>query len=353
MTPKNPTARLLSCLAAVVLSAGCAAHSSSHGHDEPRPSAQRNFEDGEQQRAAAETSPGESDAFRDAAERFLEYLAAQRRNRPDVVQASAKDPIIPRYECMDYGCPDTVLCKKAHVYCAVTHCGKGSCNTCPKPMPDVFKNLVFKQWCEFECLRGSTRLGTVLGFVPSIGSIFIGPFGCPDEYSASNCSCTTKAGYMREVNGNCQNCATSFTPCLMAGNTWEMCAFTPAHLGWRDTDGDGALDPVDPVGNPNPLIDLGGFCSRVPFICRLVGLGATVGAVAGDDPGGWPGVTGAITPEPRGEAVPVELLRQVLTADEMERVETAVRAEEDRYLESLERKLQTAVDQIARERARR
>jgi hypothetical protein len=37
----------------------------------------------------------------------------------------------------------------------------------------------------------------------------------------------------------------------------------------------------------------------------------------------------------------------------MERVETAVRAEEDRYLESLERKLQTAVDQIARERARR
>ncbi|HET9757681.1 MAG TPA: hypothetical protein VFP66_14335 [Candidatus Limnocylindrales bacterium] len=174
-------------------------------------------------------------------------------------------------------------------------------------------------------------------------------FGCPDEYAASNCSCDTKAGHLREVNGNCQNCATSFTPCLMAGNTWAMCAFTPVHLGWRDTDGDGALDPVDPVGNPNPLVDLGRFCSRFPFLCRLFGLGATAGAVAGEPFG----VIGVIAREPRPEAVPVELLRQVLTADEMERVETAVRAEEDRYLESLERKLQTAVDQIARERARR
>ncbi len=174
-------------------------------------------------------------------------------------------------------------------------------------------------------------------------------FGCPDEYAASNCSCDTKAGYLREVNGNCERCATSFTPCLMAANTWAMCSFTPAHLGWRDSDGDGALDPVDPVGNPNTLIDLGAFCSRFPFICRLVGLGATASAEAG----GPFGMTGTIAREPRPEAVPVELLRQVLTPEEMGRVEAAVRAEEDRYLESLERKLRTAVDQIARERARR
>ena len=45
--------------------------------------------------------------------------------------------------------------------------------------------------------------------------------------------------------------------------------------------------------------------------------------------------------------MPVELLRQVLTADEMKRVEAAVRAEEDCYLEALERKLRTAADQIA------
>ncbi len=174
-------------------------------------------------------------------------------------------------------------------------------------------------------------------------------FGCPDEYAASNCSCDTKAGYLREANGNCERCATPFTPCLMAANTWEMCAFTPVHLGWRDTDGDGSLDPVDPVGNPNPLIDLGRLCARFPFLCSLIGRGAVVGAGEGDTVG----MAGAISREARPESVPVELLRQVLTADEMARVEAAVEAEEDRYLEALERKLRTAADQIARDRARR
>lgn len=173
-------------------------------------------------------------------------------------------------------------------------------------------------------------------------------FGCPDEYAASNCSCDTKAGYLRERNGNCEGCATQLVPCLMAANTWAMCSFTPAHLGWRDTDADGSLDPVDPVGNPNPLIDFGRFCSTYPFICRLFGLGATAGGGAG----GPVGVSGAMVPEPRPEAVPVELLRQVLTADEMARVEAAVRAEEERYLEALERKLRTAANQVARARAR-
>ncbi len=93
-----------------------------------------------------------------------------------------------------------------------------------------------------------------------------------------------------------------------------MCAFTPTHLGWRDTDGDGALDPVDPVGNPNPLIDLGGFCSRFPFICRLIGLGATAGAEAGAARAGGPASPGDLAPNHGREAVPVELLRQVLTA---------------------------------------
>jgi hypothetical protein len=48
----------------------------------------------------------------------------------------------------------------------------------------------------------------------------------------------------------------------------------------------------------------------------------------------------------------VELLRQVLTPVELARVEAAVRAEELRYLEALERKLRTAADAIARDRAR-
>ena len=118
-------------------------------------------------------------------------------------------------------------------------------------------------------------------------------FGCPDEYAASGCSTTTKAGFLQEVNGNCQNGAAAFTPCLMAGNTWEMCSYTPTHFGWRDTDGDGALDPVDPVGNPNPLIDLSKLCAFVPFICQLFGInpgGAPAGGpvgVAGGVAGRW------------------------------------------------------------------
>jgi hypothetical protein len=50
--------------------------------------------------------------------------------------------------------------------------------------------------------------------------------------------------------------------------------------------------------------------------------------------------------------VPVELLRKVLTPADWARVEQAVRDEELRYLEALERKLRTAADAIARERER-
>jgi len=127
-----------------------------------------------------------------------------------------------------------------------------------------------------------------------------------------------------------------------------MCASTPIHLGWRDTDGDGALDPVDPVGNPSPVIDLGKICSFVPFICQLVGLGATAPGTGATGLTGPTGPAGAPTPD----SVPVELLRQVLTDDEMARVERAIRNEELRYLEALERKLRAAVRDIARERKR-
>ena len=173
-------------------------------------------------------------------------------------------------------------------------------------------------------------------------------FGCPDEYASSGCDCTTKFGYLREPNRNCQNCATPFVDCLMAGNTFGMCASTPIHLGWRDTDGDGALDPVDPVGNPNPVIDLGKICSFVPFLCQLVGLGQVA------PPAGAAGIAGPTAPlgAPPPESVPVELLRQVLTDDEMARVDRAIRNEELRYLEALEKKLRAAVRDIARERKR-
>ena len=136
----------------------------------------------------------------------------------------------------------------------------------------------------------------------------------------------------------------------MAGNTLGMCASTPIHLGWRDTDGDGALDPVDPVGNPNPLIDLGKFCSFVPFLCQLIGLGATRagGPVASRASAGR-------RPVPAGTATRGRAGRAPAPGADRRRDgprRAAVRAEELQYLEALERKLRTAADAIARDRAR-
>ena len=169
-------------------------------------------------------------------------------------------------------------------------------------------------------------------------------FGAPDEYSASNCTCDAKFGYLREPNGNCERCAPAgFIECLMAGNTWAMCKHTPVHLGWRDTDGDGALDPVDPVGNPNPFVDVGRICQVVPFICQLFGLAQPAGAEGVVRVG----ATG-LPMQPRPEAVPLTLLRRVLDDEEMARVEAALKTEEYAYLEALERKLRAAADEIRR-----
>lgn len=167
-------------------------------------------------------------------------------------------------------------------------------------------------------------------------------FGCPDEYASSNCTCGARFGYLREPNANCQRCGTAFADCLMGANTWAMCPHTPVHLGWRDTDGDGALDPVDPVGNPGAFIDLGRLCALFPFVCQLLGL-ATPPATA--EPRGIAGMP--LAPY-RPESVPTRLLRRVLSDAEMARVEAAVAAEEAEYLAALERKLRAAADEIKR-----
>jgi len=159
----------LLCFVVGALASGCASSASSHREDDPR----------DREEAAQQPQPDERD-YRDAAEKFLKILEEQRQADTGVVRASGKDGIYPVYECMDYGCPDRVFCEEANVYCHVTHCGKGSCQFCPEPLPDTLKNLAFKQWCKFDCLRGSVRAGTVLGFVPALGNVFIGPFGCPD-----------------------------------------------------------------------------------------------------------------------------------------------------------------------------
>jgi hypothetical protein len=58
-------------------------------------------------------------------------------------------------------------------------------------------------------------------------------FNCPDEYASSGCGCGGSWGRFGVANGNCENCAAGGgVPCLMKGNTFALCEYTPSHLGW-------------------------------------------------------------------------------------------------------------------------
>jgi hypothetical protein len=58
-------------------------------------------------------------------------------------------------------------------------------------------------------------------------------FGAPDEYANSNCNCGGQFGFCSKPNGNCALCATNGgVPCIMKHNTWELCGYTPFHLGF-------------------------------------------------------------------------------------------------------------------------
>ncbi len=58
-------------------------------------------------------------------------------------------------------------------------------------------------------------------------------FGAPDEYEESGCNCRGTWGTSRTPNSNCERCAEGgAVPCIMIGNTWDLCDATPGHLGW-------------------------------------------------------------------------------------------------------------------------
>jgi len=59
-------------------------------------------------------------------------------------------------------------------------------------------------------------------------------FGCPDEYSSSNCSCGKLYGkFFSQPNDNCANCSPDAgISCIMRNNAGSMCPNTPWHLGW-------------------------------------------------------------------------------------------------------------------------
>ena len=59
-------------------------------------------------------------------------------------------------------------------------------------------------------------------------------FGCGDEYASSGCTCTSLHGRYQVANGNCENCASPFIPCLMAHNTAALCDYSRGQLGWNE-----------------------------------------------------------------------------------------------------------------------
>ncbi len=72
-----------------------------------------------------------------------------------------------------------------------------------------------------------------------------------DQYYSAHQLCTRRAGYLGVENQNSQygGCA-SDVPSIMRGQTWpyrngDVDEYARGQIGWRDSDGDGILDPVD------------------------------------------------------------------------------------------------------------
>jgi Domain of unknown function (DUF4157) len=66
------------------------------------------------------------------------------------------------------GCPITAACEGKRV-CGVASCGTGECrsSTCPPG----FKNVIFKAWCQYDCLPS----GSAFLFITALGNFVVGP----------------------------------------------------------------------------------------------------------------------------------------------------------------------------------
>jgi len=93
-------------------------------------------------------------------------------------------------------------------------------------------------------------------------------FGAADEYAESKCDCQERWGYLQVENGNCELGAERHEPCIMSHNAWAMCEFTRAHLGWRDSNGDGVFDPLDP---PPTVAPRPWWAQLIERLLRLLG----------------------------------------------------------------------------------
>lgn len=86
------------------------------------------------------------------------------------------------------GCPISVPCEGKRV-CGIANCGTGSCNS---PLcPPGLKNLVFKAWCQYDCLPS----GAAFLLITAFGGYTMGPY-CLDGPSSA-----PKAGAMPGSDG--------------------------------------------------------------------------------------------------------------------------------------------------------
>lgn len=70
-------------------------------------------------------------------------------------------------------------------------------------------------------------------------------FHAPDEYSNSECNINDIYGFLQVPNCNCEIDNPNSVDCIMKKNTQNICACSLAHFGWRDSNSDGILDPID------------------------------------------------------------------------------------------------------------
>ncbi|MFH0983172.1 MAG: hypothetical protein V2A79_16760, partial [Planctomycetota bacterium] len=128
-------------------------------------------------------------------------------------------------------------------------------------------------------------------FTHETGHIF---WACDEYYQAGYGGCTSCDHCSHGVdNGNCQFCNPEAVECMMRYNTWNLCTFTPGHLGWGPVscltiynDGTGTLEvtsvtkPTWVTLNPPPPYSIASGSSQE--VCAMVDCGACSGSALDD-----------------------------------------------------------------------
>lgn len=89
------------------------------------------------------------------------------------------------------------------------------------------------------------------GYMNAVAAHEVGHvFMALDQYASASQGCTRRAGYLQVENQNSDLGCASNEPSIMRGQVWPYAGravdnYARGQLGWRDSDADGILDPVD------------------------------------------------------------------------------------------------------------